>query len=174
MPGSESTHSKISRVRTPRVHITYEVEKGGAMVQKELPFVLGVLADLSGQPEQALPKLKERKFVEIDRDNFDRVLKGAKPRLAFKVDNTLTGGDTRMGVELRFETLDDFAPEQVVEQVDPLRKLLEVRRALSGLLAKTDGNDLLSERLGDLVRNTEELTRIAGGPGGTPGSETTE
>ena len=138
---SESTQKKLSRVRPPRVHIQYEVETGDAIEMKELPFVMGVLADLSGNPDEPLPKIKDRKFVSIDRDNFDSVMKGIKPRLAFKVDNRLAGDDTKMAVELRFNRLEDFEPEQVVKQVEPLRKLLEVREKLSALLAKTDGND---------------------------------
>src|SRR5690349_1442791 len=133
----ESTQHKLDRVRRPRVHITYDVEIGDAIEMKELPFVVGVLADLSGKPEEPLPPLKDRKFTEIDRDNFNEVLKGMKPHLAFRVDNQLTDDDTKMAVELRFNSLDDFEPEQVVQQVEPLRQLLEVRRQLSGLLAKT-------------------------------------
>lgn len=156
----ESTQHKLDRVRPPRVHITYDVEIGDAIEMKELPFVLGVLSDLSGKPDEALPRLRDRKFVDIDRDNFNDVLKGAKPRLAFKVDNKLTNDDSKMGVELRFTNMDDFEPEQVVNQVEPLRKLLEVRRQLSDLLAKTDGNDKLNERLQEIISNTELLQKI--------------
>ena len=159
MPRKESTQHRLDRVRPPRVHITYDVEVGGAIEMKELPFVVGVLADLSGKPEETLPRLKDRKLVEIDRDNFNAVLKGMKPRLAYKVDNRLTGDDTKLNVELRFAGLDDFEPEQVVNQVEPLRRLLDVRRQLSGLLAKTDGNDRLAERLQEIVSNTELLQR---------------
>ena len=125
----------------PRVHITYDVEIGDAIEMKELPFVMGVLADLSGKPDEPLPRLRDRKFVEIDRDNFNDVMKGMKPRLAFRVDNKLTDDDTKLGVELRFQNIDDFSPERVAEQVEPLKKLIEVRQQLKGLLAKTDGND---------------------------------
>jgi type VI secretion system protein ImpB len=156
----ESTQHKLDRVRPPRVHITYDVEIGDAIEMKELPFVVGVLADLSGKPDEALPRLRDRKFVDIDRDNFNDVMKGAKPRLAFKVDNKLTNDDSKMGVELRFNSMDDFEPEQVVNQVEPLRKLLEVRRQLSDLLAKTDGNDKLNERLQEIISNTELLQKI--------------
>ena len=106
----ESTQHKLDRVRSPRVHITYDVEIGDAIEMKELPFVIGVLADLSGKPEEPLPRLKDRKFVEIDRDNFNEVLKGMKPRLAFQVDNSLADDDTKLGVELRFQNMDDFSP----------------------------------------------------------------
>jgi type VI secretion system protein ImpB len=160
MPRREGTQQKLSRVRPPRVHITYEVETGGAIELKELPFVAGVLADLSGKPEEALPRVKDRKFVDIDRDNFNAVMKGMKPRLSFKVDNKLTNDDTKMGVELRFNSLDDFEPEQVVNQIDPLKKLLEVRKQLSSLLAKADGNDKLSEKLQEILNNTELLQQV--------------
>jgi len=156
----ESTQHKLDRVRPPRVHITYDVEIGDAIEMKELPFVLGVLSDLSGKPDEALPRLRDRKFVDIDRDNFNDVMKGAKPRLAFKVDNKLTNDDSKMGVELRFNNMDDFEPEQVVNQVEPLRKLLEVRKQLSDLLAKTDGNDKLVDRLQEIISNTELLQKV--------------
>lgn len=174
MPRREGTQQKLSRVRPPRVHITYDVETGGAIELKELPFVVGALADLSGKPDEPLPRLRDRKFVEIDRDNFNAVLKGMKPRLAFRVDNKLTDDDTKLAVELRFKNLDDFEPEQVVNQVDPLRKLLDVRKQLSSLLAKADGNDKLGERLQEIVNNTELLNKAskeAGvGEGGSAGS----
>jgi len=120
----ESTQHKLDRVRPPRVHITYDVELGDANELKELPFVLGVLADLSGKPDEALPRLRDRKFIEIDRDNFNDVMKGMKPKLAFQVDNKLTKDDTKMGVELRLSGIEDFEPEQVAGQVEPLRKLM--------------------------------------------------
>lgn len=175
----ESTQHKLDRVRSPRVHITYDVEIGGAIEMKELPFMVGVLADLSGKPDEPLPRLRDRKFVEIDRDNFNAILKGTKPRLAFRVDNQLTNDDSQMAVELRFNSMDDFEPEQVVNQVDPLKKLLEIRRQLSGLLAKTDGNDRLGERLQEIISNTELLQRVGkeagvetpGGEGEMPGKE---
>jgi type VI secretion system protein ImpB len=168
----ESTQHKLDRVRSPRVHITYDVETGGAIELKELPFVMGVMADLSGKPAESLPRMRDRKFVEIDRDNFDEVMKGMKPRLAFQVDNKLANDDTKIGVELRFNQLEDFEPEQVARQVEPLRKLMEVRRELSGLLAKADGNEKLGERLAEIIGNTELLEKLAketGGkaPGGT-------
>ena len=157
----ESTQHKLDRVRPPRVHITYDVEIGDAIEMKELPFVMGVLADLSGKPDEPLPRLRDRKFIEIDRDNFDDVMKGMKPRLAFQVDNKLTNDDTKMGVELRFNSIDDFEPEQVARQVEPLAKLMEVRRQLTGLLAKADGNDRLSEKLREIIGNTELAEKLA-------------
>ena len=157
----ESTQHKIDRVRPPRVHITYDVEVGDAIEMKELPFVMGVISDLSGKPDEPLPRIRDRKFVEIDRDNFNDVMKGMKPRLAFQVDNKLTSDDSKIGVELRFNNIEDFEPEQVARQVEPLRKLMEIRRELTGLLAKTDGNDKLGERLREIIGNTELLTKIA-------------
>lgn len=157
----ESTQHKLDRVRPPRVHITYDVELGGAIELKELPFVMGVLADLSGKPEEALPRLRERKFVEIDRDNFDDVMAGMKPHLAFQVDNKLQSDNTRIGVDLHFKSLEDFEPEQVARQVKPLAELLELRRQLSGLLAKADGNDKLNDRLMEVIGNTEKLQQLA-------------
>lgn len=156
----ESTQHKLDRVRPPRVQITYDVEIGDAIEMKELPFMVGVLADLSGKPDEPLPRMRDRKFVEIDRDNFGAVMKGMKPRLAFRVDNTLAADDTKMAVELRLNSMEDFEPERVANQVDPLRKLIEIRRHLSGLLAKTDGNDRLGERLQEIVSNTELLQKI--------------
>lgn len=158
---SDSTQHKLDRIRRPRVHLTYDVDVGGAIQQKELPFVLGVLADLSGKPEEALPRMKDRKFVEIDRDNFNKVLAGVRPRLAFQVDNTLQNDGSKLGVELRFSHIRDFEPEQVVKQVEPLRKLLEARDRLSDLVTKMDGNEKLEELLQDVVSNTDALKKLS-------------
>ena len=174
MPKKESTQHKLDRVRSPRVHITYDVEIGGAIENKELPFVLGVLGDFSGMPEEQLARVKDRKFVEIDRDNFDQVLSAMKPRLAYRVDNKLTNDGSKMGVELRFKSLDDFHPDNVVQQVEPLRKLVEARKKLSDLLSKMDGNDKLEQILNDIVTNTgaqQQLSAELGidSPGTTDG-----
>jgi type VI secretion system protein ImpB len=160
MAKKESMQHKIDRVRAPRVQITYDVEIGDAIEMKEIPFVVGVLADLSGKPDEPLPKLKDRKFVEIDRDNFDSVLAAMKPRVAFRVDNKLTGDETKMAVELRFKSLDDFHPEQVARQVDPLRKLVEARSRLSDLLNKLDGNDKLDDLLQQVIASTDSLKKL--------------
>jgi type VI secretion system protein ImpB len=157
----ESTQHKLDRVRRPRVHITYDVELGDAIEMKELPFVVGVLSDLSGKPDEPPPRLRDRKFIEIDRDNFNDVMKGMKPRLTFQVDNKLTNDDTKMGVELRFNSLEDFEPAHVTRQIEPLNKLVEIRRQLSALLAKADGNDRLGEKLREIIGNTEKLQQIA-------------
>jgi type VI secretion system protein ImpB len=156
----ESTQKKLSRVRPPRVQITYDVEIGDAIETKELPFVLGVLGDYSGNPTAPLPKLKERKFVDIDRDNFDDVLKGVGPRLAVRVENKLKNDGTQLGMELNFSKLEDFEPQNVVNQVEPLKRLLEVRTRLSDLKNKISGNDKFEELLDEIMRDTEKLKKI--------------
>ncbi len=160
MAKKESTQHKLDRVRAPRVHITYDVDIGDAIEKKELPFVVGVLGDFSGNPLEPLPKLKDRKFVFIDRDNFNGVLKGIKPRLTYRVDNTLAKNGTQLGVELNFNSLEDFEPQNVVKQVEPLRKLLEVRNKLADLRNKMGGNDKLEELLMDVLQNTEKLKTL--------------
>lgn len=160
MPGDESLQHKLDRVRKPRVQITYDVEVGQATVQKELPFVVGVLSDLAGHPAEPLPTMKERKFVEINRDNFNRIMAGMKPRLALRVDNRLQDDETQMGVELNFRSLDDFEPEQVVRQVEPLRKLLEARQRLSDLKTKIVSNDRLDALLQQIIGDTERLKQL--------------
>ena len=156
----ESLQHKLDRVRAPRVHITYDVEIGDAIEMKEIPFVVGVLGDYSGKPDEPLPKLKDRKFIEIDRDNFNTVLEGMKPRVAFKVDNKLTNDDTQLPVELRFKSIDDFHPEQVAKQITPLKKLMEARQKLSDLASKLDGNDKLDELLQEGISSTESLQKL--------------
>ncbi|MCP4339044.1 MAG: type VI secretion system contractile sheath small subunit [Desulfobulbaceae bacterium] len=157
----ESLQHTLDRVRAPRVQITYDVEVGDAIQMKEIPFVVGVMADLSGKPDQPLPKLKERKFVEIDRDNFNNVLEGMKPRVAYRVDNKLTEDDAQVAVELRFKSMDDFHPERVAEQVGPIRKLVEARKRLSEMLNKLDGNDKLDELLQDIISSTDSLEKLS-------------
>ncbi|WP_174875399.1 type VI secretion system contractile sheath small subunit [Vogesella oryzae] len=157
----ESTQKKLSRVRPPRVQITYDVEIGDAIETKELPFVLGVLGDYSGHSKEPLPKMKERKFVQIDRDNFDEVLKGMAPRLAIKVDNKLQEDGSQLGMELNFNQLADFEPQNVVSQIEPLSRLLEARTRLADLRNKLAGNDKLEELLDEVVRDTEKLRQIS-------------
>jgi len=168
MPKKESTQHKLDRVRPPRVHITYDVEVGDAIELKELPFVLGVLGDYSGKPDQPLPRVKDRKFIEIDRDNFNQVLAGMKPRLAYRVDNKLTDDGTKMNVELRFSSMDDFEPDQLVQQIEPLRKLVEARQRLSDLLSKMDGNDRLEALLSEVISNTNAQAELSGALGIEP------
>jgi len=158
---SESTQHRLDRVRRPRVQITYDVETNGAMRKVELPFVVGVMADLSGQPKEALRPLKERKFVNIDRDNFNDVMSRATPRLALKVENKLTGGDSKLAVELNFKSLDDFDPARVAGQIGPLKELLEMRQRLTQLLSKMEGNDKLEQLLSDVLSNTEKAMALA-------------
>src|SRR5437660_8228998 len=159
--GSESQQHKLDRVRRPRVQISYDVETNGSMQKVELPFVVGVMADLSGQPKEALKPLKDRKFVPIDRDNFNSVLNKATPRLAVRVQNRLTDEDTKLAVELNFKHIDDFEPAQVAEQVAPLRELLQMRQRLQQLLSKMEGNDKLEQLLGEVLNNTEKATSLA-------------
>jgi type VI secretion system protein ImpB len=158
----ESTQHKLDRVRSPRVHITYDVEVGDAIEIKELPFVMGVLGDLSGQPEQPLAALKDRKFVEITPDNFDSVLKGMAPHLSYSVANKLSDDPNagQVKVDLRFESLDDFSPENVAKQVKPLKELLDLRTRLSDLRGSLQGNDKLDELLYGAVSNTESRNRL--------------
>src|ERR1700676_18710 len=167
----ESTQHKLDRVRSPRVHITYDVETGGAIELKELPFVVGVLGDFTGQPEQPLPKLKERKFVEVNPDNFDTVLEGMKPHLNFSVENKLSEDPDapNLKVDLRFKSMDDFEPENVARQVKPLKELLDLRTRLADLRGSLQGNDKLEELLLEAVGNTEKLDKLKGelGTGGS-------
>ena len=161
MPKKESIQHKIDRIRPPRVQITYDVETGGAIEMKELPFVVGVLGDFHGKPDEALPAIKNRKFVEIDRDNFDQVMSGMKPRLSFATENKLQDDGTKMGVELKFKSIDDFEPDNVVQQVDPLRKLVEARQKLSDLLSKMDGNEKLENILNDVIADQSKQKELS-------------
>lgn len=167
----ESTQHKLDRVRSPRVHITYDVEVGDAIEVKELPFVMGILGDLSGQPEQPLAALKDRKFVEITPDNFDTVLKGMTPRLTYAVANKLSDDAGQIPVELKFESLDDFSPDRVAQQVGPLKELLDLRTRLSDLRGSLQGNDKLDEALFEAVSNTETREKLRGELGSKSGGE---
>jgi type VI secretion system protein ImpB len=168
---AESVHRKLERVRPPRVHITYDVEVGDAIQMKEIPFVMGVLGDFSGSPAEALPRLKDRKFVEVSPDNFDDVLKSMQPRLQYTVENKLSDEAGKIGVELKFESMEDFAPERVAQQVEPLRKLLDLRQQLADLRGSLQGNDKLEEILQATVNDTDQLKKLkseleAGGTNG--------
>jgi type VI secretion system ImpB/VipA family protein len=156
----ESTQHKLDRVRPPRVQITYDVEVGGAMQKRELPLVVGILADLSGKPAEAPAQLKTRGFVNIDRDNFNDVMTSIAPRLAFQVDNKIANDDSKLNVELNFKTIDDFEPVALIQQVAALRKLDEARQRLSDLLTKLDGNDELDHLLQEIVQNTDGLNEL--------------
>lgn len=155
MPKTESHQQKLGRNRPPRVHITYEVEIGDAIELKELPFLMGVIGDFTGKPEKPLPSLKNRKFVEIDRDNFNQVLSGMNPRLTYRADNKITNDGSKINVELKFKKLDDFHPDNLVNQIGPLKDLVEARQRLSDLLAKMDGNDKLEQQLLEIIENTD-------------------
>jgi len=169
----QSIHDKLKRVRPPRVHITYDVETGDAKEVKELPFVMGVLADLSGQPETPLPRFKDRSFVDLNPDNFDSVLESAKPHLAFSVENKLSEDPNagQLKVDLRFKSLQDFEPEQVARQVKPLRELLELRTKLADLRGTLQANEKLDELLQEIITSTEKLEKLRGELGLTEGPE---
>jgi type VI secretion system protein ImpB len=173
MARSNSTQHKLDRVRPPRVHVTYDVEVGDAIEMKELPFVLGVLGDFTGQPEQPLPRLRERKFVEVNPDNFDQVLEGMKPHLNFSVENKLSEEQDapQLKVDLHFKSLDDFSPENVARQVKPIRELMDLRTKLADLRGSLQGNDKLEELLMDAVSSTEKLEKLKGEVKGADGNE---
>jgi len=172
---AESVQHTLKRVRPPRVKITYDVEIGNAIEKKELPFVAGIIADVAGKNTDLLPKFKDRKFAEIDRDNFNDVMKGVAPRAQFKVPNRLSGGEGEIACDLTFHSLDDFEPANVIQQVEPLRKLFEARQALNDLAAKLDGNDNLDEVLSQVLADSSQREKLlaelgagddAGGTGG--------
>jgi type VI secretion system protein ImpB len=158
----ESVHKKLERVRPPRVNITYEVETGGAMEVRELPFVMGVLADFTGNPTEELPKLKDRKFTEVTLDNFDDVLASMKPHLKVTVANKLSDDPNagKIGVDLNFESMDDFNPDRVARQVEPLQKLLDLRNQLSDLRGKIQSNDKLDELLQATLSDEEKRGKL--------------
>jgi len=162
MAKKESVQKRLERVRPPRVQLSYDVEIGDAIESKELPFVMGVMGDFTGQqdPDKPLPKLKDRKFVNVDLDNFDEVLDGMAPNASYRVKNKLSPDGGEFAVNLQFKSLDDFSPEAVVQQVEPLRKLLEARTKLSDLRNKLAGNDKLEDVLSDVLSNTEKLKQL--------------
>lgn len=171
MPSKESLQHKIDRVRPPRVQITYDVEVGGAIELKELPFVVGVMGDFVGKPEEPLPPLKNRKFVEIDPDNFNQVLSGMKPRLAYTIDNKLQDDGSKLGVDISFNSIEDFEPDQIVQQVEPLRKLVEARQKLSDLRSKMDGNEKLENILEGIISDVEKQKELSAALGIEAGKE---
>ena len=159
---AESTQKKLSRVRAPRVHISYDVETGGAIEMRELPFVMGVLGDFTGNPREPLDRLKDRKFVEISPDNFDKVLSSMKPHLQYTVDNKLSEDGGKIAVDLDFRSMDDFSPESVAQQVEPLKKLLELRTQLADLRGSLQGNDKLEDILQSTLGDAEKLNKLKG------------
>ena len=163
MSKKDSVQKRLQKVRPPRVQLTYDVEKGDAIEEKELPFVVGVMGDFSGNPEQPLPRVKDRRFVNVDLDNFDEVMEGMAPRAVYRVPNRISDEGGEFGVELKFKSIDDFRPEAVVEQVEPLRRLLESRSKLADLRNKLAGNEKLEDLLNDVLNNTEQLKQLGTG-----------
>jgi type VI secretion system protein ImpB len=165
----ESTQQTLSRVRAPRVHITYEVEKGGAIENKELPFSLAVVGDFASQEnvaEDKKTKVKDRKFVSVDQTTFDNVLSAMAPKTSFRVKNVITEQSGEFGVNLEFNALDDFSPEAVVQQVEPLKKLVELRAQFSNLRSKVVSSEKLEDGLMTLLKNTEQVQQLAQEAGG--------
>jgi len=156
-----SVHDKLSRIRKPRVHISYEVETEGALVEKELPFIIGVMGDFSGDPTSPLKPLKDRRFVQIDRDNFNQVLASMTPGLQFKVRNTLTDDGSEFLVDLKFECMEDFEPAAIVAQVEPLRRLIETRNRLRDLSSKADRSEELEAIIERVLTNQADLSELA-------------
>lgn len=157
---ANSVHDKLKRVRKPRVHITYDVETEGAQVVKELPFVVGVMGDFSGDSEVAKKSLKERKFVDLKKDKFDQVMAKIEPGVKMKVENTLEKNGKEFAVNLKFRSMEDFEPEKVVEQVEPLRKLMETRNRLRDLMAKADSSEQLESLLEEILADQEKLNQL--------------
>ena len=160
MAKKDSVQKRLEKVRPPRVQLTYDVEVGDAIEMKELPFVVGVLGDFAAQSQVPLGKVRDRKFVNVDMDNFDEVMTGMAPRASYRVTNRLNGQGGEFAVNLAFNKMDDFRPESVVQQVDPLRKLLEARTKLSDLRNKLAGNEKLEDALSEVLSNTEKLKQI--------------
>jgi type VI secretion system protein ImpB len=158
----ESTQTKLSRVRPPRVQITYDVQVGDAIELKEIPFVLGVLGDFSGNPVEELPKMKDRKFVEVTPDNFDDVLASMKPHLAYSVENKLVDDPDapKLKVDLSFKKLEDFEPDQVARQIKPLRELLDLRTRLADLRGSLQTNQTLDDLLQEVINSSEKMQRL--------------
>ena len=159
---SDSLQDKLSRVRKPRVHITYDIETNGAQEKKELPFVVGVMGDYSGDNTEAKKALKSRKFVQIDRDNFNDIMDKVKPTAELKVDDKLSGEEGKqMGVSLEFKSIEDFEPQNIVQQVEPLRQLLEARNKLRDLMSKADRSDELESVLEEVLKSTDALASLS-------------
>ena len=156
-----SINDKLERVRKPRVHIKYEVETEGAVVERELPFVVGVMGDFSGNPTEPLRPLKDRKFVQIDRDNFDDVMARIAPELNIRVKNTLAGDDSEIAMQLKFKSIDDFEPARIAGQVPALKKLLDTRNQLRDLMTKVDRSTDLEDLLEKVLQNKSDLDKLS-------------
>src|SRR6516165_6917691 len=176
MAASASIHDKLERVRKPRVHITYQVETEGAEVEKELPFIVGVLGDFCGNPTAPLRPLKERKFIQIDRDNFNDIMARMTPGVNFRVENTLQGDGSELAVQLKLNSIEDFEPARIVQQVEPLRKLLATRDKLRDLLTKVDRSEDLEGLLDRVLQNTDDLKKLSSdlSSQAAPGATSTE
>lgn len=159
---SDSIHDKLKRVRKPRVHITYDLETNGALVEKEIPFVMGVMGDYSGDNADGKKPLKDRKFSQIDRDNFNDIMSKVNPQLKMKVENMLEGDSSELSVNLDFKNMEDFEPHKIVEQIAPLKKLMETRNKLRDLLTKADRSEDLEAILEDILSNTAALSTLSG------------
>ena len=173
---SASIHDKLGRVRPPRVHITYKVETEGAEVEKELPFIVGVLGDFSGDPTAPLKSLKERKFIQIDRDNFNDIMARMTPGVNFRGENTLKGDGSELASQLKLNSIEDFEPARIVQQVEPLRKLLATRDKLRDLLTKVDRSEDLEGLLERVLQNSDDLKKLSAdlNSQAAPGATTTE
>jgi type VI secretion system protein ImpB len=158
---SGSVHDKLNRVRKPRVHITYEVETEGAAIERELPFIVGVMGDFAGDPTEPLKPLAERKFTQIDRDNFNDVMARIAPGLQMKVENTLAGDGSEMAVNLKFRSIEDFEPARVAEQVPALKALLETRAKLRDMMSKVDNSQQLEELLDEVLQDDAKLKALS-------------
>jgi len=156
-----SVQQKLARIRKPRVHITYDVETEGAAIVRELPFVVGVMGDYAGDPTEPIKPIAERKFVQIDRDNFNDVMSRVAPGLNIKVDNTLAGDDTQMAVNLKFKSMDDFDPARVAEQVPALKAMLETRSRLRDLASKADLSEELEGLLEEVLQDRSKLDKLS-------------
>jgi type VI secretion system protein ImpB len=163
---ADSVHDKLKRVRKPRVHITYDVETEGAQEIKELPFVVGVMGDFSGDSEVAKKSLKDRKFIDLKKDKFDQVMGRIEPAVKMKVENTLEKNGKEFEVNLKFRSMEDFDPERIVEQVEPLRKLMETRNQLRDLMAKADGSEQLESLLEQILGDQDKLNQLHAQLGG--------
>jgi type VI secretion system protein ImpB len=156
-----SVHDKLNRVRKPRVHITYDVETGGAAIERELPFIVGVMGDFAGDPSEPLKPLAERKFTQIDRDNFNDVMARVAPGLNMKVENTLAGDGSEVGVNLKFRSMDDFEPARVAEQVPALKAMMETRAKLRDLMSKVDNSEKLEQLLDEVLQDEAKLKSLS-------------
>ncbi len=161
MAKRESVQKKLQRIRPPRVQLTYDVEVGDGREVKELPFVVGVLGDFSAASELEKTKLKDKKFINVDLDNIDEVIESLAPRANFQVDNTLTEEGGKISVDLTFKSMADFKPENVVQQVDPLKKLVAARERLTDLRNKISNNERLEDLLDDVLQNTDQVRKLS-------------